>query len=53
MLPPDLLKIDSDPFARGGYGDVHRGTLNSSNVCVKYIRVYMTDDPQEIKKVSY
>ena len=49
ILPPSytlssrLLKIDSFPFASGGYGDVHEGTLDGSKVCVKRIRVYTQD----------
>ncbi|KAF9644739.1 kinase-like protein [Thelephora ganbajun] len=28
------------PFTRGGFGDVYRGTLNGSSVCVKRVQVY-------------
>ena len=50
-LPPDLLSIDLDPFARGGYGDVYRGTLDGSMVCVKRMQVYTGDDPRRAAKV--
>ncbi|KAF9643194.1 hypothetical protein BDM02DRAFT_3151818 [Thelephora ganbajun] len=40
MLLTDLVNIDSIPFASGAYGDVYHGTLNSSRVCIKRIRVY-------------
>jgi len=53
MLSSQLLNISSDPFARGGYGDVHKGTLNGSRVCVKRIRVYTRDGPQKAAKVCF
>jgi hypothetical protein len=52
-LPPDLLSIDLDPFARGGYGDVYEGNFNGSKVCIKRMRVYSEDGPQRAAKVRY
>lgn len=52
-LPSDLLKIESDPFASGGYGDVYHGTLNGSRVCVKRVRMYTRDGPHKATKVCY
>ena len=52
-LPSDLLKIGSDPFTSGGYGDVYRGTLGGSMVCVKRVRMYTQDGPHKAIKVCY
>ena len=49
MIPPHLLTVDSKPFASGGCGHVHRGTLNDLQVCVKRLKVAT---PKDIK-VSY
>jgi serine/threonine protein kinase len=51
MLPGHLLNIDTFPFASGGFGDVYRGTLDGSNVCVKRVRVYIKDGPEKVAKV--
>jgi len=48
-----LFNIGSDPFAKGGYGDVYKGTLDGSSVCVKRIRVYTKDDPKKTAKVRF
>ena len=53
MLSSDLQDIGPEPFASGGYGDVFKGTLDGSSVCVKRIRVYTHDDPQKAAKVGY
>ena len=50
-LSSSLLSIDPIPFASGGYGDVHDGTLGGSRVCVKRVRVYIKDGPQKATKV--
>ena len=34
-----LLTISPHPFASGGFGEVYRGTLDGSPVCVKRLRV--------------
>jgi hypothetical protein len=46
-----VLSVDSNPFARGNYGDVYQGTLNGSKVCIKRLRVYTEGDPQRAEKV--
>ena len=46
------LKVDQNPFASGGYADVYEGTLGTSRVCVKRVRVYI-DDREMIAKVCY
>jgi len=51
MLSPDLLNIGPDPFASGGYGDVYKGTLGGSMICIKRVRVYTGEDPQKAVKV--
>lgn len=38
-----LLKTDPFPFASGGYGGLHEGTLDGSKICVKCVRVYTQD----------
>jgi hypothetical protein len=50
-LSSDLLSIDPNPFARGNYGDVYKGSFDGSKVCVKRVRVYEEDDTQTTKKV--
>ncbi|KAF9645415.1 kinase-like protein [Thelephora ganbajun] len=49
-LSADLLDISTDPFAWGGCGDVYRGTLNGSRVCVKRVRIYTKYGPQKFAK---
>jgi len=50
-LSPHLLNISPEPFAAGGYGDVHLGTLGGSRVCIKRVRVYTRDDSHRSTKV--
>jgi len=52
-LPSDLLNVDPDPFASGGFGDVYQGTLDGERVCVKRVRVYLKDGSQKSTKVRY
>jgi hypothetical protein len=52
-LSSNLLNIGPNPFIAGGYGDVYKGTLNGSKVCIKRMRVYTGDDPQRAAKVRY
>ena len=52
-LPSQPLQINSIPFASGGSGDVYKGTLDRSNVCVKRIRVYTEDVLQTAAKVYF
>ena len=59
ILPPSYappsqpLQIDSIPFASGGSGDVYKGTIDGSNVCIKRIRVYANDVLQTAAKVYF
>ena len=50
-LSPDLLGTASYPFTSGGCGDMYEGTLDGSKVCIKRVRMYTRDDPQEAIKV--
>ena len=52
-LPLQLLHTDSFPFASGGYGDVHEGTLDGSKVSIKRVRVYTQDVLQKAAKASF
>ena len=52
MLSSERLNVDTEPFAAGGYGDVYKGTLDGTGVCVKRVRVYQ-DSPQRATKVCY
>ena len=47
------LKVDSEPFASGGYGDVYEGTLDGSKVCVKRVRMYTKDGPRKAARVRF
>ena len=51
-LSSDHLSISPDPFAAGGYGDVHEGTLDGLKGCIKRVRVYQ-EGPQRATKVQY
>lgn len=50
-IPSNLLNVDPEPFACGGFGDVHHGNLDGSAVCIKRVRVYTGDNPQDATKV--
>ena len=50
-LSSHLLNIGPDPFASGGFGDVYKGTLDGSRVCIKRVRAYAKDGPQKAIKV--
>ena len=39
MIHSHLLTVNPHPFASGGFGEVYRGTLDGSPVCVKRLRV--------------
>ena len=52
-MSPDLLSIDSFPFASGGYGDVYEGTLGDCKICIKRVRVYTQDILQKAVKVQF
>jgi len=53
QIPSNLLKIDPEPFAFGGFGDVYHATLDGSRVCIKRLRMYTSDGPQKGTKVRY
>ena len=52
-LSSHLLNMRSELFDSGGYGDVYKGSLDGSNVCIKRIRVYTKDGPEKAMKVRY
>jgi hypothetical protein len=45
--------MDPEPFAEGGYGEVYKGVLDGSRVCIKRVRVYTKDAPEKARKVRY
>ena len=51
ILLPHRINVGSEPFASGGFGDVYKGTLDGSMVCIKRIRVYTPDGPQKAARV--
>ena len=53
MLSSDLINVNSEPFASGGYGDIYHGTLDGSSVCIKRVRVYTKDPPTKAIGVRY
>jgi hypothetical protein len=53
MIPSHLLTISPRPFDSGGFGEVYRGTLNGSPVCVKRLRVATEEDLEIATKVRY
>ena len=53
IIPPHLLTVDSLPFASGGCGEMHRGTLGSTAVCVKCLPVSIWGISSEAKKVGF
>ena len=52
-LSADLLKIEPDPLTSRGYGDVHEGFLDGVRVCIKRVRIYAQDTPQQDVNVRY
>jgi hypothetical protein len=53
VIPSQELSVGHRPVALGGFGDVFKGILNGSGVCVKRVRMYSQDDPQKPQKVRY
>ena len=58
MLPTSYkisshLDIDPEPFASGGSGDVFRGTLGDSEVCIKRVRVYIKLGTKKAARVGF
>jgi hypothetical protein len=52
-LSSSLLNIGPQPVASGGSGDVYKGTLGRSPVCIKRVRVYSKDGPGGATKVHH
>lgn len=52
-FPSQRLKVDPIPFTHGGSGNVYKGTLNGSKVCIKHIQVYAQDVKQKVKQVHF
>ena len=52
-FPSQLLEIDPIPFTHGGSGNVYKGTLDGSKVCIKHIQVYAQDVKQQVKQVRF
>ena len=52
-LLPSQLKTDCLPLASGSSSDTYEGTLNGSKVCVKRVRVYTKEGPEQVTKVCY
>ena len=50
IISSDLV-IEPQPFDAGGFGDVYKGSLGGSQVCVKRVRVYSQHDPTKTAKV--
>ena len=48
-----LLTVNSHPFASGGFGEVYRGTLDGSPVCVKRLRAVTEDALPVATQVGY
>jgi len=44
------LFSEEKPFAHGGFGDAHKGSL-STEVCVKKFRIYVTGNQNAAKEV--
>ena len=50
ILPVELLNIDKNYIASGGFSDVFHGTYRDREVCVKRLRVSATDIPGKVIK---
>ena len=51
ILSSQHLEVDSEPFTSGGSGDVYKGTLDGSKICVKRVRMYSRDVEKTTAKV--
>jgi serine/threonine protein kinase len=49
-LSSQPLEVAPEPFAKGGYGDVHMGTFGGSKVCIKRVGAYTNDSPETVMK---
>jgi hypothetical protein len=45
------VEIEPHPIARGGYGDVYKGSLQGQTIAVKALRIYKTSDLEKLLKV--
>ena len=52
-IASDRLTVDPLPFASGGFGDMHNGTLDGKAVCVKRLRVSGRDAMPAATKVRF
>ena len=50
IISSDLV-IEPQPFDAGGFGDVYKGSLDGSQICIKRVRVYSQHNPAETAKV--
>ena len=51
MLSKGLVKTKDHATQGGGFADVWEGTYNGSQVAIKVLRVYETDDFDRVRKV--
>ena len=52
-ISPSVLKTDRQPLASGSSGDIYEGTLSGSKVCVKRVRIYSKEGPENVTKVRH
>ena len=52
VLPPTSLERETTLFARGGFGDVYKGTLDGSPVVIKTLRVEPQMDLRKLHGVT-
>ena len=50
LLKVELLNINKERIASGGFSDVFRGTYDGGEVCVKKLRVSSTGNSQKVTK---
>jgi serine/threonine protein kinase len=50
-LDPDDVKLEDDPFARGSFGLVYRGTYFGTPICVKVVPID-NHNPEDVKQVQ-
>ena len=48
-----FLTVDPRPFTSGGFGEMHRGTLGGTAVCIKRLQVSVWGISLEATKVRY
>ena len=52
-LSSSVLVIGDRPVPSGGSGDIFKGTLDGTNVCVKRVGTYSKEGPEKVVKVHY